>query len=105
VSVTTERVIAGDRVMEVTRVRITDAGQQALDRPKAPTMIATMSSLILKRASASRTSGEWREDHYDVLAEGIVVGRIMKAAAAPLGTPWFWKLAYGHRGERTLTHG
>src|SRR5262245_57052006 len=34
-SVTTERVIAGDRAMEVTRVRITDAGRQALDRPKA----------------------------------------------------------------------
>jgi hypothetical protein len=35
-SVTTERVIAGDRAMEVTRVRITDAGRQALERPKAP---------------------------------------------------------------------
>jgi hypothetical protein len=34
-SVTTERVIAGDRAMKVTRVRITDAGRQALDRPKA----------------------------------------------------------------------
>jgi hypothetical protein len=29
-SVTTERVIAADRAMEVTRVRITDAGRQAL---------------------------------------------------------------------------
>ena len=27
-------------------------------------------ALILKRASASRTSGEWREDDYDVLADG-----------------------------------
>jgi hypothetical protein len=34
-SVTTARVIADDRAMEVTRVRITDAGTQALDRPKA----------------------------------------------------------------------
>jgi len=38
--------------------------------------------LILKRASASRLSGEWDDDDYDVLAEAIVVGRIMKAAAA-----------------------
>jgi hypothetical protein len=30
--------------------------------------------LMLKRASASRTSGEWREDDYDVVADGIVVG-------------------------------
>jgi hypothetical protein len=34
-SVTTERVTASDRRMEVTRVRITDAGRQALERPKA----------------------------------------------------------------------
>jgi hypothetical protein len=40
-------------------------------------------ALILKRGSASRTSGEWREDDYDVLADGVVVGRIMKADAAP----------------------
>jgi hypothetical protein len=38
--------------------------------------------LILKRASASRPSGEWKDDDYDVLADGIGVGRIMKAAAA-----------------------
>ena len=36
-------------------------------------------TLILKRASASRPSGEWNDDDYDVLADGVVVGRIMKA--------------------------
>ena len=35
-------------------------------------MTAAMSSLIFKRAAASRTSGEWREDDYDVVADGIV---------------------------------
>ena len=59
-----------------------------------------MSSLVLKRASASRSSGEWNDDDYDVLAEGIVVGRIMKAAAVPVGT-----LAFGHHEGRTPTHG
>jgi hypothetical protein len=39
-----------------------------------------MTQLILKRASASRSSGEWGDNDYDVLADGIVVGRIMKAA-------------------------
>jgi hypothetical protein len=29
---------------------------------------------------------------YDVLADGTVVGRIMKALAAPVGAPWFWTL-------------
>jgi hypothetical protein len=39
--------------------------------------------LILKRASTSRPSGEWNDDDYDVLVDGAVVGRIMKAAASP----------------------
>jgi hypothetical protein len=64
-----------------------------------------MSSLILKRASASRPSGEWNDDDYDVLADGVVVGRIMHAAAAPVGTPWMWTLIFGHHEDRTPTHG
>ena len=40
-----------------------------------------MGQLVLKRAAASRLSGEWSDDDYDVLADGIVVGRVMKAAA------------------------
>src|SRR5260370_6468310 len=59
----------------------------------------------LKRASASRPSGEWSDDDYDVLADGVVVGRIMKAAAAPEGSPWLWTLAFGHHEDRTPTHG
>jgi len=47
----------------------------------------SMTTLILKRASASRPSGEWDEDDFDVLAD---VGRIMKVHAAPIGSPWMW---------------
>ena len=62
--------------------------------------------LILKRASASQPSGEWNEeDDYDVLAEGVVVGRIMKVHAAPVGSPWMWTLAFGQREDRTPRHG
>jgi hypothetical protein len=61
--------------------------------------------LVLKRASASRPSGEWSDDDYDILTDGIVVGRIMKAAAAPEGSPWLWTLAFGHHEDRTPTHG
>jgi hypothetical protein len=39
-------------------------------------MNAGMADLILKRASASRPSGEWNDDDFDVLADGTVVGRI-----------------------------
>ena len=35
-----------------------------------------MSQLVLKRASASRPSGAWNDDDFDVLADGAVVGRI-----------------------------
>ena len=64
-----------------------------------------MSSLILKRASTSRSSGEWNDEDYDVLADGVAVGRIMKVRAAPVGTPWMWTLAFGHHEDRSPTHG
>jgi hypothetical protein len=63
-----------------------------------------MSSLILKRASTSRPSGEWSDDDYDMLADRAVVGRIMQAAASPVGALWMWTLIFGHKG-RTPTHG
>jgi hypothetical protein len=44
-----------------------------------------MDQLILKRASASRYD-------FDVLADGVVVGRIFKANAAPVGAPSMWPL-------------
>jgi hypothetical protein len=50
--------------------------------------------LLLKRASASRPSGQWSDDDYDVLSEGVVVGRIFKANAAPVGSPWMWTLIF-----------
>jgi hypothetical protein len=61
--------------------------------------------LIVKRASASRPSGDWKDDDYDVLADGTVAGRIFKANAAPVGAPWMWTLAFGHHEGRTPTHG
>ena len=64
-----------------------------------------MGQLILKRATDSRLSDEWSEDDYDVLCEGAVVGRIMKAAASPVDAPWLWTLAYGHHEDCMPTHG
>jgi hypothetical protein len=34
-----------------------------------------------------------------------MVGRIMKAIAAPVGSPLFWTLAYGYHQDRNPTHG
>ena len=64
-----------------------------------------MGKLILKRASASRPSGQWSDDDYDVLEDDRVVGRIFNAAASPVGTPWMWTLAFDYREDRTPTHG
>jgi hypothetical protein len=63
-----------------------------------------MTSLFLKRASASRSSGEWRDDNFDVLEDGVVVGRIFKVPVAPQDRPWMW--ASGHNGDlRRAAHG
>ena len=60
--------------------------------------------LILKRASANRPSGQWRDDDYDVLENGVVVGRIFMVPVAPQGRPWMW--ASGHNGHiRRAAHG
>lgn len=41
-------------------------------------------ALILKRASASRPSRQWSDDDdFDVLADGAVVGRILRSAGVP----------------------
>jgi hypothetical protein len=59
--------------------------------------------LTLKRAPASRPSGEWTDD-YDVLADGVVVGRIFKVRLGGR-TPWMWTLAYGHHEDRSPLYG
>ena len=54
---------------------------------RCPFLTKQMDALILKRAAASGLSGEWSEDDYDVLCEGEVVGRIMKAARRRVDAP------------------
>ena len=44
-----------------------------------------------------------REGEEDLLCSDAVVGRIFKANAAPVGSPWMWTLAFGHHED--LTHG
>jgi hypothetical protein len=36
---------------------------------------------------------------YDMLADGMVVGRIFKANAAAVGEPWLWTLAFAAFGK------
>jgi len=44
--------------------------------------------LIFKCASASRPSGQWKDNGVDVLADGVVVGRY-RDVARPRGPPNF----------------
>jgi hypothetical protein len=61
-----------------------------------------MDQLILKRAW--RSSGKWDDDDYNVVADGVVIGRIFNGRRQ-LKRPWMWTLAFGHREDRTPTHG
>src|SRR5262249_41832574 len=63
-----------------------------------------MSSLVLKRASASRHPASGTTT-ISTCSLGAVVGRIMKAAAVPIGMSWMWTLAFGYHEDRTPTHG
>jgi hypothetical protein len=58
--------------------------------------------LVLKRASTSRPSGQWNDEDFEVLADGVVIGRIFKADAAPVGMPWMWTMQLDCRWP---THG
>jgi hypothetical protein len=54
---------------------------------------------ILKRAPMG-----WNQDNYDVLEDGVIVGRIFKVPIAPQDRPWMW--ASGHNGHvRRAAHG
>jgi hypothetical protein len=40
-----------------------------------------------------------------VLADGVVVGRLFRSNAGPVGMPWLWVLAFDHFEGRYPTHG
>jgi hypothetical protein len=52
-----------------------------------------------------RPTGEWNDDDFDVLADGVVVGRIFNAAAAPVGNTGDVDARLCHHEDRTPTHG
>ena len=50
---------------------------------------AAMTGLVLKRAPIG-----WNQDDFDVLENGVIVGRIFKVPIAPQDRPWM--RASGH---------
>jgi predicted nucleotidyltransferase len=67
---------------------------------RADTNFSPMPLLMLKRASASRSSSEWSAGDYDVLVEGAVVGRFSLTPDAPQNRQWMWTLIQGQYQDR-----
>jgi hypothetical protein len=63
--------------------------------------------LILKRASASRPSGQSSDKDYDVLADGKVVGLILKSGSRfdPPDLLWTWSITWIWPATRGMTNG
>jgi hypothetical protein len=57
--------------------------------------------LILERGAPSRR----RADDYDVLENGVVVGRIFVSPAAPPGRPWMWASGHSAATVKRARHG
>jgi hypothetical protein len=56
--------------------------------------------LILRRAPIG-----WNEDDFDMIADGVLVGRIFVTLIAPEGRPWMWTISCDYHEDRTPTHG
>jgi hypothetical protein len=69
-----------------------------------PIAIDRVARLILKRGSAARPSGQWRDDDYDVLENGVVVGRIFLSPGAPHDRQWMWASGHSAATVRRATH-
>ena len=59
-----------------------------------------MSPLILKRAPIGDN-----QDDYDVLENGVVVGRIFTVPTAPQGRRWMWASGHGGHHIKRAAHG
>jgi hypothetical protein len=61
--------------------------------------------LILKRAKLSRSSGQWQDEDYDVLADGKVIGRVLESGSRfdPPELRWKWSITAIVRASRA-TH-
>jgi hypothetical protein len=71
----------------------------------APKNLITLAHFSVSSTMTFANLGGRAGEHRRAQVNGVVVGRIMRAAAAPEGPPWLWTLAFGHHEDRTPTHG
>jgi hypothetical protein len=64
-------------------------------------------SLILKCAFTSRSSGQWSDEDYDVIADGKPLGRIYEDAhlSTPPDMRWVWSVTAIVPATRGVTNG
>jgi hypothetical protein len=72
--------------------------------PVSRNFIVANADLFLPHVGALRKGKKGRRANYDVLADGVVVGRIFKVRVGGR-TPWMWTLAFDHHADRTPTNG
>jgi len=53
-------------------------------------------TLVLRRANASRPSGSWQDDDYDVFDGERDVGRIFRQVSGA----WWWGVGFQHMGRK-----
>jgi hypothetical protein len=59
-----------------------------------------MPDLLLRRASVSRSSGEWQHEDYDVFDGDRDVGRIYLVQSLPAPI-WFWGVSFQVTGRKS----
>jgi hypothetical protein len=56
-----------------------------------------MRALTLKPARNQRENDESKQEAFDVIADGVVVGRIFKTTASSARTAWMWTMLFDYR--------
>jgi hypothetical protein len=62
-----------------------------------------MPNLILRRTNASRISGDWQHEDYDVFDGEREIGRIYRVTDH-LDSPWFWGVSFQLTGRKSYGH-
>ena len=79
-----------------------EAKERLREKARGQPPVRTDAALTLKPA---QPSGEWIGESYDVLADGVVIGRIVKSIGEAVGPkPWTWAIEY-YIEDHTPAHG
>src|SRR5262245_17311623 len=89
--------------MALSALTLQDEAEEFLrEQARGQPPVSTDAPLIIKPA---QSPGEWIDESYDVLADGVVIGCILKFNGPGAGSkPWKWAISYFREG-RTPAYG